>query len=157
MNTIVLLLVLVGQFRAEQQPSLVGTSAHVGATTTVRVANTTPISIRYNQLDESGRTFTAVWHPDWPRYEEPPVGATCQMEFGGIVRVVEETARGVIVSYASPRRPPFGCCPTGVIAYLNRDSYIGLEARYRQELAHDASIANGRNGSKNVLHGRIHP
>jgi len=126
------LLVLLGQVTSNPSTSLAGTSAHVGTTTTVRVANTIPVTI----VHPLGEVVSYVYSDDDSR-----LGATCKLQFGGVVSVIREENERVFTRYdRTPKLGEPGMCPPGVNFYVERDVFLLMEVGYRLGLAENEFV-----------------
>src|SRR3989344_1519707 len=124
MNIEVFLLVLVlGQLSENSSVSLAGTLTHVGATRAVRVANTIPVTV----VHPHGEVVSYAYSDDDSR-----LGATCKLQFGGIVSAIREENGRVFARYdRTPKLGEPGMCPPGVNFYIERNVFMMMEASYR--------------------------
>ncbi|HLC66902.1 MAG TPA: hypothetical protein VJK52_04645 [Candidatus Nanoarchaeia archaeon] len=68
---------------------------------------------------------------------------TCKLEFGGIVRVLNDQDSRLRILHTSPVRKgavPLECCASGIQTTISRDLFCKMESRYVRKLKYDAAM-----------------
>jgi hypothetical protein len=59
-------------------------------------------------------------------------GDTCGIEEGGVVTVIGVEGDRVLVRYKAPGSPMGTRCPSGVIFFVSKDTFLGMSETYKQ-------------------------